>query len=72
MPLISAVLSICQIVKLREDRSKFLERNETQASMQVAVTGPLHVCVFVGQNLSLEPRLEKSWDELQEKVCLCS
>lgn len=30
------------------------------------------VCViFVGQNLSFEPQLERSWDELQEKVRVC-
>ena len=26
--------------------------------------------IFIGQNLSFEPQLEKAWDELQEKVCV--
>ncbi|XP_065884858.1 vacuolar protein sorting-associated protein 37A-like isoform X2 [Dysidea avara] len=42
------------VKKIKEDRGKILAQNESQARM----------------NLSHEPNLEKSWDELQEKFLL--
>lgn len=66
--------SHCQIAKLREDRSKILEKNESQASMYNNLHGTCHTSVnncVLGHNLSFEPQLEKAWDELQEKVGAC-